>query len=76
MIGLLVAGLLTIMWMFATIGRRFINRKVVPQVSAALRPLKPTLLEIGVVLSDFKRMRYKLSSTLRAEDLLKAIGEI
>lgn len=70
-----LAGVAAIIWAFATGGKRYVRRAILPRVAKTLRPLKPSDVEISAVLSDMRRARRKLALKLQSKDVLQALRE-
>jgi hypothetical protein len=58
-----------VIWAFATSGRRFMNRQVMPGLVAALSPLKPSGVELQTVLAELKQFKHKIGSKVHLADL-------
>lgn len=70
----LVAMALLLAWQFATAGRRYLRRQIIPILGDALAPLRPTEKEIRGVLTALKNADRKLGSKLRADDLMQHLA--
>lgn len=62
-----------VVWQIALSGRRYMQREILPTLARALAPLRPTLQELGHVLSEMKQHRYKIGSKLSAADVTAAL---
>lgn len=69
---LIGGGIVSLILLVLEPGRIF-SRKIVPNLVAALKPLKPTKEELAACLDRFKRSGFKLGKKIKAERLWKAI---
>jgi hypothetical protein len=75
MVSILLAGMVLVIWQISQAGRRFMRRKIIPLLAATLQPLNPTDGEVQAVLAEFKKLRQKIGSKMKAKDLMSALNQ-
>lgn len=67
-------GLAGVIWQIAAERGRLLRRKIVPALARSLKPLAPTEAEVHAVLAELGRLRHKIGTKLKADQLMAALA--
>ncbi|MBS1198858.1 MAG: hypothetical protein H6R18_2643 [Proteobacteria bacterium] len=76
LLAFLVLGIIFVGWQFAISGRRFMRTKIIPVLAKALHPLRPTEIEITLVLSELRLLKHKIGFKLKPADLMSHLQNL
>jgi hypothetical protein len=74
LIALFFGALITSIYLFASAGRRYMKRRIVPLLARSLAPLKPTEAELTGVLQTLKANGRKIGRKLKVGWIVEAIA--
>jgi hypothetical protein len=75
MLAILVVGMIIVVWQISQAGKRYMRSQIVPVLATALRPLKPTEGEVTAALEELKKLRHKIGSKLKVNELMEALAQ-
>ncbi|MFZ6723351.1 hypothetical protein [Undibacterium sp. Ji49W] len=65
----MAVSLLLVFWQILTSGSRYVRKQIVPVLAISLKPLRPKVSELNVIVREMKAQKHKLGRKIRVADL-------
>ncbi|MFZ6757951.1 hypothetical protein ACO0K9_12150 [Undibacterium sp. Ji50W] len=71
----LIFSLLLVFWQMLTSGSRYVKKQIVPVLAISLKPLRPKVSELNVIVREMKERKHKMGRKIKVADIQRYLKQ-